>query len=87
MKDTVMTSEHNSMTHNCRETALNQGADLYISCREYTRSPMMFSFKPVGINLPVDVNDVTFLQGELSEEGNDVIRNMKENPFRMRCLF
>lgn len=82
-----MTFEHNSVTHNCRETALNEGADLHISCGEYTRSPMMLSFKPVGINLPVDVNDVPFLQGELSEEGNDVIRNIKENPFRIRYLF
>lgn len=28
----------------------------------------MFSFKPVGIYLPVDVNNVAFLQHELPEE-------------------
>lgn len=31
---------------------------------------MMFSFKPVGINLPVDVNNVAFLQRELPEQSN-----------------
>lgn len=41
---------------------------LHISCGENTSSPMMFSLKPVGIYLPVDVNNVASLQWELPEE-------------------
>lgn len=41
---------------------------LHVRCGEYARSSMMFSFKPVGIYLPVDVNNVAFLQHELSDE-------------------
>lgn len=41
---------------------------LHIGCRENASSAMMFSFKPIVVYLPVDVNNVAFLQCELPEE-------------------
>lgn len=35
---------------------------LYIRRGENASSPVMLSFKPVGVYLPVDVNNVAFLQ-------------------------
>lgn len=40
---------------------------LNIICRENASSPMMLSFKPVVINLPMDVNNISFVQCELPE--------------------
>lgn len=38
---------------------------LHIGCRENASSAMMLSFKPVVVDLPVDVNNVSFLQWQL----------------------
>lgn len=43
---------------------------LHISCGENASSAMMFSFKPVAVYLPVDVNNVAFLQCEFPAEKN-----------------
>lgn len=60
-----------SQQHNTANTRSNEENHLYISCGENASSPMMFSFKPVGIYLPVDVNNVAFLQRELPEDSEN----------------
>lgn len=40
---------------------------LHVRSGENTGSPVVLSFKPVSVDLPVDVNDVAFLQRQLSE--------------------
>lgn len=57
-----------SRKQQCRNVASHEEIHLHIRCGEDAGSAMMFSFKPVGVYLPVYVNDVAFLQRELPEE-------------------
>lgn len=68
---------HDSATQHWREIAAHEKDYLHISGGENPSSPVMLSFKPVGIYLPVDVNNVAFLQGELPEEGNKEANKIK----------
>lgn len=49
---------------------------LHVRSGENASSSMMLSFKPVSIDLPVDVNDVAFLQRQLSERRRESIRQL-----------
>lgn len=64
MKDIGVFSQIHAIIHNIKE---EEEVYLHICCWENTSSSMMLSFKPVGIYLPVDVNNVAFLQCELPE--------------------
>lgn len=50
---------------------------LHIRRGENARSTVVLPFKPVGIDLPVDVNDVPFLQRQLPEWGKKKLSDGK----------
>lgn len=69
-RDSITRSWITSPKQEYREIASDRYEEihLHIRCGENASSSMMFSFKPVGIYLPVDVNNVAFLQHELPGE-------------------